>query len=267
MANSKSEFVGRSKVPLRKHPPRNTISVAEALGELKDRPAALGMDELETTSFLLGIELQRARKRLGMSQDELSERSGVPQPRISAIEAGKCANGPTVEIIQRLADALQLQLQLSPYEVSAEKSLSGAFTISNARSVRLADASYDIDIGLSLVDTLTDLDAILSMKAHLMEQKIVPPAFAYNRRAVWGVWHALPHSSAKLKASVPTIVAAIKGDGQVVVQVGQAKITDKVALACPGEVVTVSNNATQSVGFVTLMLDEASLSRILHGTR
>ena len=58
----------------------------------------------------LGLQFRDARVALGMSQRELSERSGVRQADISRIERG--AGNPTEATLQRLASVLEKRLEL-----------------------------------------------------------------------------------------------------------------------------------------------------------
>ncbi len=58
----------------------------------------------------LGLQFRDARVGRGMSQRELSERSGVRQADISRIERG--AGNPTEATLQRLASALDKRLEL-----------------------------------------------------------------------------------------------------------------------------------------------------------
>lgn len=58
----------------------------------------------------LGLQFRDARLGRGLSQRELSERSGVRQADISRIERG--AGNPTESTLQRLASALEKRLEL-----------------------------------------------------------------------------------------------------------------------------------------------------------
>ncbi len=55
----------------------------------------------------LGSNLRDARKRLGLTQEEVAERSGVHATEVSRIEAGK--RDPRVSTLQRLATAVEVQ--------------------------------------------------------------------------------------------------------------------------------------------------------------
>jgi len=58
----------------------------------------------------LGLQFRDARVARGLSQQELSARSGVRQADISRIERG--AGNPTEATLQRLAHALEKRLEL-----------------------------------------------------------------------------------------------------------------------------------------------------------
>jgi transcriptional regulator with XRE-family HTH domain len=54
----------------------------------------------------LGKNLREARKRLGLTQEEVAERSGVQAGEVSRIEAGK--RDPKVSTLEKLAGAVEL---------------------------------------------------------------------------------------------------------------------------------------------------------------
>ena len=51
-----------------------------------------------------GRSLKALRHEAGLTQKELSERAGMTQARISIIENGNSARGPSVDVIARIAD-------------------------------------------------------------------------------------------------------------------------------------------------------------------
>jgi transcriptional regulator with XRE-family HTH domain len=53
----------------------------------------------------LGTNLRAARKRLGLTQEQVAERSGVHATEVSRIEAGK--RDPQVSTLLRLAKAVE----------------------------------------------------------------------------------------------------------------------------------------------------------------
>jgi transcriptional regulator with XRE-family HTH domain len=55
----------------------------------------------------LGANLRGARKRLGLSQEQVAERSGVHATEVSRIEAGK--RDPRVTTVERLARAVEVK--------------------------------------------------------------------------------------------------------------------------------------------------------------
>lgn len=55
----------------------------------------------------LGTNLRAARERLGLTQEQVAERSGVHATEVSRIEAGK--RDPKVSTLRRLAEAVQVK--------------------------------------------------------------------------------------------------------------------------------------------------------------
>ena len=53
----------------------------------------------------LGTNLRAARKRLGLTQEQVAERSGVHATEVSRIEAGK--RDPQVSTLRKLAKAVE----------------------------------------------------------------------------------------------------------------------------------------------------------------
>jgi transcriptional regulator with XRE-family HTH domain len=54
----------------------------------------------------LGSNLRAARKKLGLTQEQVAERSGVHPTEVSRIEAGK--RDPQVSTLRKLAAALEV---------------------------------------------------------------------------------------------------------------------------------------------------------------
>lgn len=55
----------------------------------------------------LGTNLREARERLGLTQEQVAERSGVHATEVSRIESGK--RDPQVSTLRRLAKAVELK--------------------------------------------------------------------------------------------------------------------------------------------------------------
>lgn len=55
----------------------------------------------------LGTNLREARKRLGLTQEQVAHRSGVHATEVSRIEAGK--RDPQISTVRRLAKALEVK--------------------------------------------------------------------------------------------------------------------------------------------------------------
>lgn len=55
----------------------------------------------------LGTNLRQARERLGLTQEQVAQRSGVHATEVSRIEGGK--RDPQVSTVLRLAKALEIE--------------------------------------------------------------------------------------------------------------------------------------------------------------
>jgi transcriptional regulator with XRE-family HTH domain len=55
----------------------------------------------------LGTNLREARERLGLTQEQVAERSGVHATEVSRIEGGK--RDPKVSTLERLAEAVEVK--------------------------------------------------------------------------------------------------------------------------------------------------------------
>jgi ribosome-binding protein aMBF1 (putative translation factor) len=71
-------------------------------------PEALARYERTRTSIMVGSAVRAARRRAGMSQNELAERAGTSQPSIARLEKGQVS--PTVITLDRVARALGTDL-------------------------------------------------------------------------------------------------------------------------------------------------------------
>ncbi|MGH3217916.1 MAG: helix-turn-helix domain-containing protein [Streptosporangiaceae bacterium] len=76
----------------------------------QETPAQAELRRRFEAGFALGLQFIEARKARGMTQQQLSEASGVPQADISRIERG--AGNPTEATLQRLAEGLGRRLEL-----------------------------------------------------------------------------------------------------------------------------------------------------------
>lgn len=56
-----------------------------------------------------GQKVNALRKGIGLSQEELAEKSGLNRPYISAIEQGK--RNVSLEVIEKLAEALSIDIK------------------------------------------------------------------------------------------------------------------------------------------------------------
>lgn len=70
------------------------------------------MDELARTPKQIGNSVRRARKKLGLSQKQLGDKTGIRQGTISLIENGSPA--PRVDTLLSILAALELELRIAP---------------------------------------------------------------------------------------------------------------------------------------------------------
>ena len=61
----------------------------------------------------------QVRLREGITQQQLSERSGISQANISRIETGKMH--PSIDVLKKLADGLGKRLRISLYDQEVEE--------------------------------------------------------------------------------------------------------------------------------------------------
>lgn len=78
--------------------------------EVEETPGEAELRERFEVGIALGLQFHDARVAQGLTQRQLSERSGVRQADISRIERG--AGNPTESTLQRLASALECRLEL-----------------------------------------------------------------------------------------------------------------------------------------------------------
>jgi XRE family transcriptional regulator, regulator of sulfur utilization len=78
--------------------------------EVTETPGEAELRNRFGVAIRLGLQFHDARVAQGLTQRELSERSGVRQADISRIERG--AGNPTESTLQRLASALERRLEL-----------------------------------------------------------------------------------------------------------------------------------------------------------
>ena len=79
--------------------PGTLTATAIELEQSKDARKALGRHRA-----YVGAQIKKGRQRLGISQEELAKRAGIPQSHVCRLETGKHA--PTYRTIEKLAQAL-----------------------------------------------------------------------------------------------------------------------------------------------------------------
>ncbi len=90
-------------------------SAAEAISEILHRPKSQlvsleslegGEEDLASWTTFVSKRIREAREAAGLTQEELSKKSGLPQSHISRLEQGK--HSPTAKTLERIATALSL---------------------------------------------------------------------------------------------------------------------------------------------------------------
>jgi predicted DNA-binding mobile mystery protein A len=107
--------------------------------------------------------IKAIREALGMTSQQLAQRMGVSQPRISEIEKQEMASSLTLDTLQRAANALDCQLV---YALVPRESLN---TLVQKRAEKVARtrvkaASHSMALegqGVDNVDTAEQLDALI----------------------------------------------------------------------------------------------------------
>jgi len=87
-----------------------TFSDYLAESKAADTPEDAALREAFAAGIALGLQFRDARVELGLTQVELSEKSGVPQADISRIERG--TGNPTALTLRRLSSVLGHRLEL-----------------------------------------------------------------------------------------------------------------------------------------------------------
>lgn len=89
-------------------------------------PAAVAQAEALKAQYRLAVELILLRKRRGLTQRQLSARTGIQQSEISRIEGGRA--NPTAATLAALARALGGELRIVPAGVRKGPSVGSADT-------------------------------------------------------------------------------------------------------------------------------------------
>lgn len=103
--------------------PRQTASKRSALESLRERGMRAD-DFVEGYSardaiMHAGQMVRSMRKDAGLTQTQLAERANMSQAEISRLEAGLGKQGPSVETLNRLAQACDLRLVMAMQEIVA----------------------------------------------------------------------------------------------------------------------------------------------------
>jgi DNA-binding XRE family transcriptional regulator len=78
---------------------------------LKKRGVKAAYDALKP-EYDLAAELLRARKKAGMTQEEVARRMGTQRPAIARIESPTSGHSPSVDTLRRYAEAVGCKLRI-----------------------------------------------------------------------------------------------------------------------------------------------------------
>ncbi len=247
--------VGLAGVPLRPHGPRNTIDLSTGLQEVNVAMRRHGQAPLAPVNVRIGAQIYRARTMRNLSQAELAVRSGVPQGRISAIEAGKGAKGPTLDVLSRLTAALGLDVDLTPTQAAAEAAAVADLTTREV--VRLTSASYDHSMGQVLVQISTH--AAPDMPSDEADWVLWP----YDVQRPWGVWQAPAHAVERVTVRAASMVVHLSGAGGLRCVPGASGQPPAVRAveAAPGDEVEIVSEGDEPLLFMTYPLSKPDEAR------
>lgn len=72
-------------------------------------PVAINNSFMATTKEKLGTRIQKLRKSLGYSQEELAEKINISRTHMGHIEQGR--KSPSLKVMEKLAKALKVQVK------------------------------------------------------------------------------------------------------------------------------------------------------------
>jgi len=78
---------------------------------LKKRGVKRAYDALEG-EYSLAAELLRARKKAGLTQEEVARRMGTKRPAVARIESPTSGHSPSVETLRKYAEAVGRKLKI-----------------------------------------------------------------------------------------------------------------------------------------------------------
>jgi DNA-binding XRE family transcriptional regulator len=85
--------------------------LGDVLAEKTQDPAFASLYDETLAALRLGLALCEAREQLGLTQQEVEARTGVPQETLSRIERGRM---PSLVTLQKIARALGVQVVVRP---------------------------------------------------------------------------------------------------------------------------------------------------------
>lgn len=216
MKLTSSNKLGHSRLPRRINPPANTISLREALTELKGRPDIFFDDPQEATldvaAMEIGMALRLARTRKGLTQERLAELTSIAQGTISAIECGRGRDGPSYRVIRELASALDVVPALRPLHPVREL-IPECYAISaTPQTLAFERVIEDADFCWDLVRTCLprrDFEGIKNYIETSVAAWATGASDVFLVDAACAFWSIEPNSHAQLNLQQDTLVVAM----------------------------------------------------------
>jgi ribosome-binding protein aMBF1 (putative translation factor) len=105
-------MTGKTKTTKRSNPAKRG-SFTGLIREIERDEARSGEQTVSSAAFRAAAMIRTMRQAKKLSQKELAARLGVKQSRISELEAGMGSQGPTWDLIERVADACEFKFWIS----------------------------------------------------------------------------------------------------------------------------------------------------------
>jgi HSP20 family protein len=120
------------------HAKVSSKSRGRPIADLLEKVEKADLEFLSSAALRAGDLVRKMRKAAGISQVELANKIGVTQSRISEIEAGMGSQGPTWDVMERVAAALGRHLQISDEQLTVPPVSKPVRVAGKASSVALA---------------------------------------------------------------------------------------------------------------------------------
>ena len=209
---------GRHRLPRRGKGRRRAVNLRSALQPLVGHADILGLTELDPAALEIGLLIKRARLSKGLTQAAVAKKAGVTQSALSDIENGKGVDGPSYRVIRQIAEAVDMELTMSPRQTAPAFSREG-------RTWDLEPADDSADDAIASTDVLGDAARIFCMHLERDERHGLSefarrlrqghlPAQAPASGARGKIVSVAEHARAHLHGGWPTVLVTLSGKGE-----------------------------------------------------